>query len=498
LEEHRGMPRETDTGLARTAETLSPRRARVAIAHTNEKHRSQERVLGLVREAIDHIGGIGAFVRPDQTVLIKPNLTVFYSADEGCTTDPLVIGALIRLAKEAGATEVQIAESSGGFFSSTHCMAITGVAEVARREGAELIDLGSDSVPNRQTKLPHGEVEQEVPLPAPLLDADVIINVPKAKTHHIEPISGALKNWVGTVNQQWREYNHGDVEMIGRFLDIMSVTKPALNVVDALICGEGDGPIANLPRWCGSILASDDPVATDVAIARLMGRDWRQLRFAAEAERRGFGVREPIDFFGVPLEQVAFQAWPGHEGYDYLPVNFLVGEGVTLEGTIGHVKSVLDSMIRRGELQQVMALKGTPTIMIGAVDDPHFEEHLEEGPYIVFDDAAKPKYKNDPRVYFVPGHPVLRTAMPELMRGMGVAVPGKAAMKWSQFQRWGLHQVEYGTPRTIARNAAKPLTKAGLAVLGMAAAAAGLRKWTRGMLTGHAADGEACEDRQAA
>ena len=61
----------------------------------------------LVREALDHLGGISAFVKPEQTVLIKPNQTVFYSAEEGCTMDPLVVGALIREAKEAGAAKVQ-------------------------------------------------------------------------------------------------------------------------------------------------------------------------------------------------------------------------------------------------------------------------------------------------------------------------------------------------------------------------------------------------------
>jgi uncharacterized protein (DUF362 family) len=436
----------------------------VAIARTREKHRSAERVLGLVREALAHLGGMERFVRPGQTVLIKPNQTVFYSAEEGCTTDPLVVGALIRLAREAGAARVQVAESSGGFFSSLDCMKITGMAAVAEREGAELVDLGSDDVPNRMTPVPGGEVLREVPLPAPLLDADVIINVPKAKNHHIEPITGALKNWVGTVNQNWRQYNHGDDDMIGRFVEIMTVVRPALCVVDALIVGEGDGPIANLPRWCGCILASTDPVATDVTIARLLGQDWRKLQFAREAERRGLGVREPIEVAGVPLEEAAVAAWPGHEGFDYLPVNFLVGEDVTLAGTIGHVKSVLDSMLRRGELNQVVWLKGTPTIMIGAVEDPHFEEHLKEGPYIVFDDAAKPQYKNDPRVYFVPGHPVLRTAMPELMKGLGVGRPGQGMMKWQQFQRWGMHSLEYGTA------ARKALTVAGpLATLGMAA-----------------------------
>src|SRR5213592_3104553 len=113
----------------------------VSIAHTKEKHRSPERVLSLVREALSPLGGIEAFVKPNQTVLIKPNQTVFYSAEEGCTTDPLVVRALIRLTKEAGAARVQVAESSGGSFSSIDCMRITGMAAVAELEGAELIDL---------------------------------------------------------------------------------------------------------------------------------------------------------------------------------------------------------------------------------------------------------------------------------------------------------------------------------------------------------------------
>ena len=451
-------------------------RAMVGIAHTREKHRSPERVLGLVREAVDLLGGMGRFVTSGQTVLIKPNLTVFYSAEEGCTTDPLVVGALIRLAKEAGAARVQVAESSGGFFSSLDCMQITGVAAVAEKEGAELIDLGSDAVPNRVVPVPGGEVLRQVPLPAPLLDADVIINVPKAKNHHIEPISGALKNWVGVVNQNWRQGNHGDEEMIERFVEIMTVSRPTLCVVDALIVGEGDGPIANQPRWCGCILASTDPVAIDVGIARLLGRDWQALRFAQEAERRGLGVREPIEYVGVALDKVAIRAWPGHEGFDYLPVNFIVGAGVTLAGTVGHVKSVLDSMLRRGELEQVIWLQGTPTIMIGDADDPHFEEHLTEGPYVVIDDAAKPRYKDDPRVYFIPGHPVLRTAMPELMKGLGVSVPGQAIMKWQQFQRRGMHNLAYGTMRRKIWTVARPMVSAGAAVAAIAITATAIQK----------------------
>jgi uncharacterized protein (DUF362 family) len=437
--------------------------ATVAIAHTREKHRSQERVLELVHEALAHLGGMSAFVRPGQTVLLKPNQTVFYSAEEGCTTDPLLVGAAIRLAREAGAAKVTVGESSGGFFSSLECMKITGVAAVAEREGAELIDLGSDDTPNRTVPIPEGRVIQSVPLPAPLLDADVVINLPKAKTHHYDPISGALKNWMGVVNQNWRLTNHGDDDAIGRFMDIMSVSRPSLCIADGLIAGEGDGPIANQPHWCGCVLASTDPVALDVSLARLLGADWANARFPLEAELRGIGVRDPIDYVGVPLEEVAIAAWRGHEGFDYLPVNFLVGEDVTLAGTVGHVKSVLDSMLRRGELNAVIWLKGTPTIMIGDVDDPLFEEHLRQGPYIVFDDSARPEYRNDPRVHFVPGHPVTRTAMPELMKGLGVGRSGRAVMKWQQFQQWGMHNVEYGRPGRKVMTVARPLAATGLA-----------------------------------
>lgn len=439
----------------------------VGIAHTSEKHRSIERVLDLTREALSHLGGIQAFVKPGQTVLLKPNQTVYYSAEEGCTTDPLVVGALIRLAREAGAARIQVGESSGGFFNSLECMRITGMAAMAEREGAELIDLGSDRTPNRVVPIPEGKVIQEAPLPAPLVDADVVIAVPKAKNHHIEPISGAMKLWVGVVNQNWRNHHHGDEEMIDRFVDLMTVSRPDLCVVDALICGEGDGPIANLPRWCGCVLACADPVATDVAIARLMGRDWRQLRFAKEGEARGLGFREPLTWMGTQLEKVAFKAWPGHKGFDYLPLNFLVGKGVTLEGTMGHVKSVLDSMLRRGELEQVAWLKGTPTVMCGDIEDPQFEEHLLQGPYVVFDDAARSEYKNDPRVHFVPGHPVLQTAMPELMKGLGVQAFGGAAMRWQQFERREMHNLEYGSTRRRLSTVAAPAALAALTLAGV-------------------------------
>jgi uncharacterized protein (DUF362 family) len=451
-----------------------PNAAAVAIARTNEKHRSAERITNLTRQAIELIGGMSKFVKPGQTVLIKPNQTVYYSAEEGCTTDPLLVAAVIRLAKSAGARRVIVAESSGGFFNSIDCMKITGMAAIAEREGAELVDLGRCRT--REMAIPGGRVIQSCPIPVPLLEADVIIDCPKAKNHHIQPISGALKNWVGAVNAEWRQLNHGKPEMFGKFMDIMSVTRPHLCICDALIAGEGDGPIGNLPHWCGCVLASDDPVAMDVSICRLIGHDPAGLKFIPEAVKRGIGRDQPIEYLGERMEDVCIPAWKPHQGWDYLPINFLVGKGVSLEGTVGHVKSVLDSMLRRGELEEVIWLRGTPTIMIGEIDDPHFEQHLTEGPYVVFDDAAMPRFKNDPRVHFVPGHPVLRDAMPELQKGLGVSVPGNIVQKFQQWQRWGMHNVQYGTPARKAKTVLAPLAAAGLVAAGVAAGVALLNR----------------------
>lgn len=115
----------------------------------------------------------------------------------------------------------------------------------------------------------------------------------------------------------------------------MANRTPDLNVVDALIAGEGDGPIANQPHWCGCILASEDPVATDISIARLLNQENSKISFkyAAEAERQGLGTRTNIEYVGRQIEEVKIQAWAGHDGFDYLPINFLVGEGVSLGGT---------------------------------------------------------------------------------------------------------------------------------------------------------------------
>jgi len=396
-----------------------------AIAHTTEKRRSIEAVTALAEEAIEHLGGIGAFLKPGQSVLIQPAPALPYAAGEGATTDPALVGAIIRLARRAAAGRIRIAATSGGDFDPLECMRLTGMAGMAAREGAEIVDLESPATPLCELRLPDARTIDRASVPAPLAEADVIIAVPKAKNDSFDLISGAMKLWSGVDPQNSQPDN--DSRVVEHAADLMTALRPALCIADALVCGEGDGPVATTPHWCGCVLASTDPVAMDAAIAALLGYDVRKLRFAAAGEERQLGRREPITWLGMPLDRVAFQAWPVHEGFDHLPMNVLSGGGVTRAGTAGQVKAALDVLTRHGALHRAIATNGVPTVMIGDTGDPDFERHLKEGPYVVFDDAARPEYKQDPRVRFVPGHPVLRGALQHLIDAFGAELPGHAA-----------------------------------------------------------------------
>ena len=155
-------------------------------------------------------------------------------------------------------------------------------------------------------------------------------------------------------------------------MDLMTVTAPTLCVVDALITGEGDGP----SRTCRAGAAASSPPPTrsrptsrSARCAASTGRTWvspRGQRSAASASRSD---RLP----GRAARTGPFHAWPGHQGYDYLPLNFLVGRASRCAGTVGTLRARWTAC-SAAATEPVIWLKGTPTIMIGEVEDPNFEE----------------------------------------------------------------------------------------------------------------------------
>lgn len=444
------------------------RAATVAIARTTERHRDATSIAALTRRAIDLLGGIATFVRPGQRVLIKPNCTGYFLADEGVTTDPRLVAALVRLCRDAGASQVTVGESAG-MDETGKVLRATGMAAAARAAGARVVAF--DECPSRDVDIPGGRAIRRIALPEPLLDADVIINACKGKTHHMDPVSGAIKNWVGAIPLALRMQHH-DVHTFAEYVDIMSVTRPALHVGDAIIVGEGDGPLANTPRWCGCVLASTDPAALDVTLCRLFSLDPDEHRFAAEAAERGLGTNDPasITVVGDALEAARIEVRRPRRGWDYYPFNVIVGGGVTYAGTLGHWKSIADAFLRDGTWVKVMAARGVPTFLIGDADDPDFERHVAQGPYFVIDDIAPARYRLDPRVHVIGGHPALHNMLPELLRGLGLTLPGRLTQQAQQWARTAESRLLYVPLAHTVKDAARAtLVLGGLGALGLAA-----------------------------
>jgi hypothetical protein len=306
-------------------------------------------------------------------------------------------------------------------------MAVTGMAAAAESAGAELAYF--DEVAAIDVDVPQGKLVRQVAVPRPLLEADVVIACPKLKTHFLDPITGALKLWVGAVRQDTMHRLHRDA-VEESVADLLTVTRPDLCVMDAVVVGEGDGPIANRPRFMGVVLCSADPVALDVVAGDLAGFDGESMRFPRAAARRGVGVgeRAHIDLLGVPLQAARLALEPtvlGDDWYTRYPIRVIVGQDVTLGGTLGHFKGFADLWHRDHVWQAITLLRGQPTFMIGRAEDPDFERHLAQGPYFVLDDAAYPAYKQHPRVIFIPGSPIGNEMMPAIMQALGVDRAGR-------------------------------------------------------------------------
>jgi uncharacterized protein (DUF362 family) len=416
------------------AKTTEPQRATVALARMPERNLQEQALRALIAEALAPFGGLAKHVKQGARVLLKPNQTLGRVALMGSTTSPRLIRALISECFDCGAREVWVAEAAGHAQSTRHVMSQTGLAQAVRGTGAHLIYL--EEIAQKVVFFGRdAKGLRYMPVPEIIERADVIINVPKAKTHFVDPISGACKNWVGVMPMAFRlflqreadPYYRGNALLLRKF-------RPALNIMDGGYAGEGQGPGGNTPFWWGWLLASDDPVAMDVTVARLFDLPWERLRMAREAAEAGVGVFDPkrIDLVGASFEEARRPVQAADPSVHRYPCRVLVGRGATIEGTLGHWKTMADAWLEY-DLWHLFTARGRPTFMFGAVEDPDFEEHLKEGPYVVLDDSALDTYKYDPRVIFVPGSPVPQSYMQnEMLEGMGFGrlyAPGRRAFE---------------------------------------------------------------------
>jgi len=334
---------------------------KVSIVRTNPKPEYPE-ILDSIQKALDFIGGINDIVKPGNLVLINPSwVAPPVERDAGCITIPEVPRALADIMKGLGARPV-IAESSAVGVDTEKVIQTSGYREL-REMGYEVVNLKKTA--HVDLPVENGRVFETLPCWELVQQADVVISVPKLKTHDQTEMTCAIKNLKGLLTDKGKKANHqkGLFEAVP---DLMSAVKPKLAVVDAIICQEGIGPIFGKPVEMNLIVAGRDLVAVDSTCARLIGYDPSETLLTVNAAARGLGIMDPdqIEIVGEPVDAVKRRFLRSIEDDPVKVEGFqLIYGEVTCTGCRNTVMSALADM---RNADQLMYLPGVTVVTGGA------------------------------------------------------------------------------------------------------------------------------------
>jgi len=252
---------------------------------------------------------------PGATVLLKPNLLSSHHAIEAAVnTHPEFVRAVAEIFLEQRC-KVLIGDSCGSLSPGSTAQAIraTGLDKVAAELGVELVDF--DRAPSEDIPIPGGRVLKSLRLPKLLREVDLLVTLPKFKTHGLTLLTAAVKNQLGLVAGSGKKEVHQRAphprEMSQAMVDLYSVVRPGLAIMDAVAGMEGNGPAGGRARQAGFVIASADGVALDAIAADLMGCKPGEVLTTRFADERGLGVGrlDQIAVVGVPLDQARIPDW---------------------------------------------------------------------------------------------------------------------------------------------------------------------------------------------
>ena len=241
-----------------------------------------------VRQAVDRTFEHFPLKYQGKRVLIKPNVLRASQWNEGIVTHPVVLKAVVKKVETMEPESIVVGDNPG-LFNYGHnekSFEITGLMDAAC---GHYENIGNDSVKVdfNPDFLPAVSLSQAV------VDADIIISLPKFKTHGLTVITGAIKNSYGFLPGAQKARLHKIAGNPQRFhemlVDVFKLRVPDLFIVDAVVGMEGNGPASQDLRDIGLILASDNGVALDAVIATMMGCEPGLLRFLQKAKDAGLG-----------------------------------------------------------------------------------------------------------------------------------------------------------------------------------------------------------------
>ncbi len=250
-----------------------------------------ENVQRAVDQAVEHIGGWEQCAATGQHLLAKPNMLSDRKPEEGVTTHPAILDAVITRLKEVGAN-ITIGDSPANAHRGVQShWQKTGYSEVAKKHGIDLVSFEGNTAVEKTIR------DQQYYVSRPVVECDAIINLPKFKTHNLTVMTGAVKNLFGILPGFRKSDLHRQFPKPDSFsqavVDVYQIAPPRLNIMDAVIGMEGNGPAGAPLRNVGVILASFDAVALDVVAGVMMGLAPNQIPVTRIAGERNVGVVNP-------------------------------------------------------------------------------------------------------------------------------------------------------------------------------------------------------------
>lgn len=256
-----------------------------------------EKLFQAVKKSVDLIGGIESFVAQGQSVLLKPNLLKEAKPEDAVTTHPEFIRAVIRLIKTQ-TDKIFIGDSPGGTIKAQAVYEFCGIERVAKEENVQLVGFNTIV---KKDNIPFAKIMDEV---------DVLISLPKFKTHNLALITAAIKNVFGLIPGLYKVHVHKQAPNFRQFAKelarVYSLATPQLSIVDAITAMDGDGPAGGEPYDLGLVVASGDAVSIDAVLAKIIGLKPLEVPSTKAAASMCLGQAQinNIDIVGISLEDI--------------------------------------------------------------------------------------------------------------------------------------------------------------------------------------------------
>lgn len=287
----------------------------------------EAKVRKAVEESLVPLGGLNSVARKGDRVLIKLNLLAAKAPEQAVTTHPALVKAVVKMVQELGATPI-VGDSPGGRASLTsykRVLEITGIQKVIDETGCGSVRFDEEKLEVFPEK---AKMFKKLTIARAIAEADVIISLPKLKTHTLTYYTGAVKMLYGYIpgnlKTEYHLHTARDVNVFAEMLlDLYETYPPTLNIMDGVVGMEGAGPSNGSPRQIGVILASKSCTAMDYVATTITGYDPMMVPTVKMAYERqiGPGSLKEITLYGEKVEPLIIKDFkkPGTMRMDRVP-----------------------------------------------------------------------------------------------------------------------------------------------------------------------------------